>query len=50
MKNVASVVYTSPVGGEVTVAVIALVIWPFFTEAKKALGGPQDDEFRALPW
>lgn len=43
-------IYTSKVGPEVTVAIIGLVLWPFFTEAKKALGGPQEDEFRALPF
>lgn len=48
-RDDAFIVYTSPVGGEVTVAIMALVTWPFFAEARKALGGPQDDEFRAFP-
>jgi len=43
-------VYTSKVGPEVTVAIVAACIWPFFTEAKKALAGSEEDEFRALPW
>lgn len=44
-------IYTSPVGGEITVAIVCTVLWPFFIEAKKALGGDEEEpEFRALPW
>lgn len=43
-------IYTSSVGPEVTVAVVFAAFWPFFTEARKALGGPQEDEFRPIPW
>lgn len=42
-------VYTSPVGGEVTVAVVFACMWPFFVEVRKALGASDEDDFRPLP-
>lgn len=42
-------IYTSSVGGEVTVAIVCAALWPMFAELKSALGG-KEDTFRALPW
>lgn len=43
-------IYTSSVGNEVTAAIVIAALWPFFWEAKKALGGSDEGAFRALPW
>lgn len=43
-------IYTSSVGGEVTAAIVCLACWPFIDEARKALGGSEEDEFPAVPW
>lgn len=42
-------VYTSSVGNEFTLAVIALSVLPIIIEARKALD-PSEDEFEAIPW
>ena len=42
-------IFTSAVGQEATVAVMALSIAPVILEAKKALGD-DDEEFRPIPW
>jgi hypothetical protein len=42
-------IFTSSVGAEATVAVMALSIAPVILEAKKALGD-DDEEFRPIPW
>jgi hypothetical protein len=42
-------IYTSAVGNEATVGVMALSILPVLIEARKALGD-DDDEFKAIPW
>mmetsp|Transcript_1692 Transcript_1692/g.3872 ORF Transcript_1692/g.3872 Transcript_1692/m.3872 type:complete len:89 (-) Transcript_1692:146-412(-) len=43
-------IYTSPVGFEVTLAVVAACVAPTIIEAFKTLGDGEDDEFRPIPW
>jgi len=43
-------IFTSSVGTEATVAVVALSIAPMLIEAKKTLGGTAEDKFRPIPW
>lgn len=43
--------YTSPVGPELTLAVIALSIAPIVIEARKSLSdGAEEEEFNPIPW
>ena len=43
-------IFTSKVGPEATVAVIALSLAPIIIEAKKALDGGEEEEFKPIPW
>jgi len=43
-------IFTSSVGNEVLVAVIALSIAPAIIETKNRLEGPDSEEFRPIPW
>jgi len=43
-------IYTSSVGNEAVVAVMALSIAPMLIEAKNALSGTEEEEFRPIPW
>lgn len=43
-------IFTSSVGNEALVAVIALSIAPIIIEAKNSLSGTDEDEFRPIPW
>jgi hypothetical protein len=42
--------YTSKVGPELTIAVIALAITPIVIEARKSLTDGDDEEFKPIPW
>lgn len=42
--------YTSSVGPELTVAVIACCILPITVEARKSLGDGEEEEFNPIPW
>ena len=46
----ACAVFSSGVGSEVTLAVLAITLTPIVLEARKTLGNGKDDEFRALPF
>jgi hypothetical protein len=48
--GVGNAVATSKVGVEVTAAAIAIAISPFFLEAKKSLGGKEEEEFNPIPF
>jgi len=43
-------IYTSKVGLEFTVFVVALCVLPMVIEAFKSIGGDSEDEFRPIPW
>ena len=43
-------IYTSAVGNEAVVAVMALSIAPMLIEAKNALSGDDEEEFNPIPW
>ena len=43
-------IYTSKVGFEFTVFVVALSVLPMIIEAFKVIGDDSDDEFRPIPW
>lgn len=43
-------IFTSSVGGEATVAVIALSLLPIVIEAKNSLDPDGEEEFKPIPW
>lgn len=43
-------IFTSKVGGEATVAVIALSVLPIVIEAKNSLDPDGEEEFKPIPW
>jgi hypothetical protein len=43
-------IFTSKVGNEALVAVVTLSIAPIIIEAKNALSGDEEEEFRPIPW
>jgi Chlorophyll A-B binding protein len=43
-------IFTSSVGNEAVVAVMALSVAPIIIEAKNKLSGSNEDEFRPIPW
>lgn len=43
-------IFTSSVGAEATIAVIALGILPTLIESKNVLQGTDEEEFRPIPW
>ena len=46
----ACAVFSSGVGTEVTMAVLAITLTPIVLEARKTLSGGKEDDFRALPF
>lgn len=43
-------IFTSAVGPEATVGVIALAVAPFLLQARKVVGGGKEEEFRPIPF
>lgn len=43
-------IFTSKVGGEATLAVIALSVLPIVIEAKNSLNPDEEEEFKPIPW
>lgn len=43
-------IFTSAVGGEATLAVIALSLLPIVIEAKNSLDPDGEEEFKPIPW
>lgn len=43
-------IYTSPVGGEVTLAIVALSLLPIVIEAKNSLDDGTEEEFNPFPF
>jgi hypothetical protein len=42
--------FTSKIGPELTVAVVALAVAPMVVEARKALSDESEEEFKPIPW